>query len=96
MSENKIFIGKGKAVEKFDGNLIECSICLTDISSEAGEHIYEYNGKKYINIKVQKRKDGADQYGKTHFIEVNTWKPEKQNEATSKTTVTEQVDDLPF
>jgi len=94
MSKDKIFIGSG--VEKFDGNLIESAICLTDITKDASAYIYEYNGKKYINIKVQKKKDGADEYGKTHFVEVNTWKPEKQAEAPKNTTVKEEVDDLPF
>ena len=62
MSEERIYVGSG--VEKFEGNLVNVSVCLTDIKSNAEEHIFEYNGKKYIKLKVQKKKDGADDYGK--------------------------------
>ena len=85
----KIYVGSG--VEKFDGGLVEATICLTDITKNAGEHIFEYEGKKYIKVKVQKKKSGADQYGKTHFVEVNTWKPEPK-----KSEPVKQEDDLPF
>ena len=60
----KIFVGSGK--EKFDGNMVDASVCLTDIPKE------------------------ADQYGKTHYIEINTYKPEE------KKVVSKQDDDLPF
>lgn len=74
MSEEKIYIGSG--IEKFDGNLIEGSVCLSDIPKE---HISEYKGKKYLRIKVQKKKE-QDQYGKTHSIMVDTFKPNKDKE----------------
>ena len=50
--EEKIFVGSGKS--KFDGNLVSCSLCLTDLPAE---HIYEYNNKKYIKLNVQKKKE---------------------------------------
>ena len=84
----KIYLGNG--TEKFDGDLVEFSLNLTKLSAEAGEHIFEYNGEKYVKLKVVKKRDGADQYGKTHYLEVNTFKPE------DKTTKTTTSDDLPF
>lgn len=72
MSDN-IFIGSGQ--EKFGGNLVEGSICLSDIPKE---HITEYKGKKYLKIKVQRKRE-PDQYGKTHSISVNTFKPEQKS-----------------
>ena len=90
MENEKIYVGSG--IEKFDGGLVEATICLSDITKNAGEHIFEYEGKKYIKVKVQKKKNGADQYGKTHFVEVNTWKPE----AKTTTPVETADDDLPF
>lgn len=89
MENEKIYVGGG--VEKFDGALVEATICLTDITKNASEHIFEYEGKKYIKVKVQKKKNGADQYGKTHFVEVNTWKPEPKTSEPVK-----KDDDLPF
>ncbi len=97
MSEERIYVGSG--VEKFEGNLVNVSVCLTDIKSNAEEHIFEYNGKKYIKLKVQKKKDGADDYGKTHFVEVDTFKPDpkKNGQAQSKPKVSQKaMDDLPF
>ena len=90
MENEKIYVGSG--IEKFDGGLVEATICLSDITKNASEHIFEYEGKKYIKVKVQKKKNGADQYGKTHFVEVNTWKPEPKTETPVETT----DDDLPF
>ena len=43
MAEEKIYVGNGTS--KFDGNQVSCSVCLTDLPQE---HMFEYNGKKYI------------------------------------------------
>ena len=57
MSE-KIYVGSG--VEKFDGDLVEISVCLSKLPKE---FMFEYNDKKYIKLKVsKKRKEDA---GKT-------------------------------
>ncbi len=90
MTTEKIYVGSG--VEQFEGNLVEATICLTDIKENASEHIFEYGGKKYIKVKVQKKKE-TDQFGKTHYVEVNTWKPE---EKTASKKVQEPTEDLPF
>ena len=42
---DKIYVGHG--VEKFDGDLVSISVCLTDLPKE---HMFEYEGKKYIKI----------------------------------------------
>lgn len=88
MSE-KIYVGSG--VEKFDGNLVDVSINVTKIINT--EHIYEYEGQKYIKLKVVKKRE-TDQYGKTHYVEVNTYKPPI---TTDKPASFENYDDeLPF
>ena len=89
MENEKIYVGSG--IEKFDGGLVQATICLTDITKNASEHVFEYEGKKYLKIKVQRKKNGADQYGKTHYVEVDTWKPEAKKSEPAK-----QEDDLPF
>ena len=85
MAEEKIYVGNG--ISKFDGNLISCSICLTDLPQE---HMFEYNGKKYIKVNVSAKRDGEDEYGKTHYVAIDTYKPEPKKE-TAKVD-----DDLPF
>ena len=72
-NQDKIYCGSG--VSKFDGDMVQASICLTDLPKE---HMFEYNGKKYIKIKVCKKRE-VDQHGKTHYVEVDTWKPDQQN-----------------
>ena len=83
MSNEKIYCGSG--TEKFDGNLIEITINLSDLPRK---HMFEYNEKKYIKLKVQKKRE-ADKFGKTHSVEVNTWKPEKKEDFNNK-------NDVPF
>ena len=72
----KIYVGNG--VEKFDGDLVQTSVCLTDITNNAKDFIFEYNNKEYIKLKVVKKRE-IDQYGKSHYVEVDTWKPEPKN-----------------
>ena len=86
MAEEKIYVGNGTS--KFDGNMISRSVCLTDLPQE---HMFEYNGKKYIKLNVSAKKDGEDEYGKTHYLSVDTWKPEPKKE-----TAPAVDEDLPF
>lgn len=73
MSE-KIYCGSG--VEKFDGNLVEIALCVSDLPKDK---IFEFNGKKYIKLKVVKKKS-VDQYNKTHYVEVDMFEPKKPEE----------------
>ena len=75
MADEKIYVGSGTS--KFDGNMISCSICLSDLPQE---HMFEYNGKKYIKVNVSAKRDGADEYGKTHYVAIDTFKPEPKKE----------------
>ena len=85
MAEEKIYCGSG--VSKFDGQMVSTSLCLTDIPKE---YMFEYNGKKYVKLNVSAKRDGADEYGKTHYVTVDTFKPEPKKETAKKEA------DLPF
>jgi hypothetical protein len=85
MAEEKIYVGSG--ISKFDGNMVSVSLCLSDVPKE---HMFEYNGKKYVKLNVSAKKDGADEYGKTHYVSVDTFKPETKKEPAK------QQADLPF
>ncbi len=101
MSEKKKYIKVGNGVEKFDGNLVEVSLCLSDIPQE---HRFQYEGKWYTKLKVNKNIDGPSEYGKTHYVTINEWKPEPKSvepgtvvqEPTKIEPVTETSGDLPF
>lgn len=75
MSEAKIFVGNGKENEQY--GFVNFSICLSDLPQE---HVSEFKGKKYINLTISKKRNGADDYGKTHAVSVNTWKPESRGQ----------------
>lgn len=69
---DKIFCGSGKTFGQYGQVLI--NLCLSEIPHE---FIRESNGKKYVNLKLNKKKE-VDARGNTHYIEVDTWKPQQQ------------------
>ena len=71
MENQRIYCGSGKKADKYD--IINISVCLSDLPKEFITD--SKNGKKYINLKVVGKKE-VDQWGKTHSVEVDTWKPE--------------------
>tara|TARA_R110002020_G_scaffold236346_6_gene448663 strand:- start:2234 stop:2494 length:261 start_codon:yes stop_codon:yes gene_type:complete len=86
MAEEKIYVGNG--VSKFDGQMVSMSVCLSDLPTE---HMFEYNGKRYIKLNVSAKKGGVDEYGKTHYVTVDTFKPEQKKAEEKK-----EEADLPF
>ena len=72
--EKRIYLGHGKRVKDYD--LINFSLCISDIPTSSP---FEYKGKKYIKLVIGAKKE-TDQYGKTHSIWLDTFKPQKQNQ----------------
>jgi hypothetical protein len=96
----KIYVGNG--AEKFDGDVVEFALNLSNLKPSMEEFVYEYNGQKFINLKVCKNKNGVSQWGKTHSVQVNTFKPDQKQE-TAPAPVPAPVaavagfdDDIPF
>jgi hypothetical protein len=73
---DKIYCGSGKRVGNY--GTIAVSICLDDIPSEYKQK--SKNGKTYVNIRVDEKRE-VDQYGKSHTVTVDTWKPDGQRQA---------------
>ena len=71
MSE-KIFCGKGKKGQYS----IKLNICLDDIPSEF--KTVANNGKTYLRLEASERRS-PDEKGNTHFVTVDTWKPNQQS-----------------
>ena len=87
MSETKekaIYLGNGK---KMNEGWRKSSLCVSDIPKE---HIFEYNGKKYIKLNINDKPE-PDQYGKDVNITVDTWKPDAPKQEDEA-----PVDDLPW
>ncbi len=92
MSEvkDKIYVGSGK--EKFDGDQVAVSVCLSDLPKD---WIFEYNNKKYVKLIVKKKRE-TDQYGKTHYVAIDTFKPEQKTEQKVVANAVDEGDGLPF
>lgn len=85
-NQDRKYTGSGKAVNGYP--LINFDICLSDIPKEA-IRVSDKNGKKYVDFTIGERKGGEDQYGKTHSVWINDYKPEPKP-------AQEQEADLPF
>jgi hypothetical protein len=76
MQKDRTYVGNGKEVNGYD--LVNFSICLSDIPEQA---IFTgKNGKKYANFTQGKRKE-VNEYGHTHSVWLNDFKPEAQASA---------------
>jgi hypothetical protein len=76
---DKIYCGSGKRIGTY--GTVSISICLDDIPAEYKTK--SKNGKVYVNLNVNEKRE-ADQYGKTHSVTVDTWKPDAPKSAPSR------------
>ncbi len=92
MNEEKkqpIRLGSGK---KINDTFLSSSLCITD----ALEHSYEYNGKKYIKLNISIFAE-PDQFGKNVKITLNDYDPKAKAETPKAKPVSiNSNDDLPF
>lgn len=89
----KKYVGNGKKVGNYD--LVNFSIDM----SKAQENIYEYKGKNYLRMTMGANKDGANEYGQTHKIWIDEYKPDANANANNNAPKKEDVnsgDGLPF
>lgn len=87
---DKIYCGSGRVFGKY--GQMSLNICLSDIPEA---HITEYNGKKYIKLKVSSKKE-VDSRGNSHYVEVDTWKPQAQQPQQSQDSGWGGQSNLPF
>ena len=85
----KIFVGNG--TEKFEGNMVAVNLCVSDIPKE---HLNEFQGKKYLKLNVTRKRE-VDQYGRTHYVEIDQFKPKKEEAVVEAKEENKDVD-LPF
>ena len=98
MSTEKVY-ARGNASEHVFENgssLVNFSINLEDLKQYSDE-------KGWINLVIQAKRE-TDQFGNTHAVTVNTWKPDKKKAQTEKPRAqqdafagpTDAGEDLPF
>ena len=90
--QEAIYAGSGKTVSCQYGEFFKVTVCLSDLPKE---HLFEYNGKKYVKLDISKKKE-TDQYGKNVKVQVDTWKPEANIVNSTPKTVAVDDSDLPF
>ena len=80
---NRIYLANLKASEKFNDDLLEGALCVTDLEAILEQWAYQPKNseKRYINIKVVKRQKPSD-YDKTHYIEVDQFIPDPSKRST--------------
>jgi len=86
----KIYVGSGKRVKDYD--MVNITINLTKLSKEGSEYFFEYDGNKYAKFNVVGKKE-TDEYGKTHYVAVDTFKPDAKEESKDDS---KGGDELPF
>lgn len=76
----KIYLGNGREKTRKSGDkFLTASICLDDVENVPDEHIEKgNNGKRYLRIVINPYKDGPNQYGNTHSVAVDTFKPNSE------------------
>ena len=95
-NSNKKYVGNGKKVGDYD--LVNFSINITKSESD----IYEYKGQKFLKMSMGGNRDGANEYGQTHKIWIDEYKPANStagdaNNGSDKSTPLAKVGDgLPF
>jgi len=73
----RIYVGSGKE-RTFDGggSIVTISVDVDKLIDACKDYGYTPDsGKRYIKLKVNQRRE-TDQYGNTHSVEVDTWKPD--------------------
>lgn len=72
MSDEKIYVGNAKKITTQYGELMKLSITAEDI-----EKMQQNLSNGWINIVVKERRSPSAG-GMTHYLEVDTWKPQNQ------------------
>jgi hypothetical protein len=97
MAEEKIYCGNGRVIKTQYGDLMKLSFTEDDL-----QKLTENLDNGWVNVVVKERREPSEK-GTTHYLEVDTWKPNTdQGGATKATSKTEgkteeiSVEDLPF
>ncbi|PID70754.1 hypothetical protein CSB37_01560 [bacterium DOLZORAL124_38_8] len=97
MSQDKIYCGNGKVIKTQYGELMRLSFSKEDIEKLSEQSNGSDSG--WVNVTVKQRREPSAG-GMTHYLEVDTWKPENSgNTAAPAANSNEEeltAEDLPF
>jgi len=69
---DKIYCGNGRVLTTKFGQMLKLSLTSEDVQA-----LMDNIDNGWVNIKVCKRKEPSEK-GTTHYLEIDTWKPEKK------------------
>ncbi len=101
MADEKIYVGNGKEHVFSDGGKeIKVRLCLDDMKKY--HELYGFTsdkGRHFVNLIVSERRE-KDQYGNSHFVRIDTWKPDSSRSsahpASTPPKKDESDDNIPF
>ena len=78
-----IYVGSGKEKTFQDGgSIITITVDIDSLNREFPNYGFTTEqGKRKIKIKIGRRRE-IDQYGNSHLVEIDTWKPENASQST--------------
>jgi len=79
----KIYVGNGKEhVFPDGGRQVKIRLSLQDMEAHFEKYGWTTDaGKMYINLILSERRE-VDQYGNTHNLTIDTWKPQNASQST--------------
>lgn len=90
MDNERRYVGGGTQVQGYP--LVNFYIALDDL--QKADIKTSKKGKRYVNLTIGEKKNGVDEYGKTHSVWVDTYEaPEGEASAPAPA---KQTSDLPF
>lgn len=105
MAEKVYVKGSAKKIQFDNGSLMKVSFNINDFAKkgESFDSVKDVaNEKGWVNILIKEKRE-VDDYGNTHYIELDTWKPDpskgsssSNSHSSSSITSKGSVDDLPF
>jgi len=86
---DKIYCGNGRVLTTKFGQMLKLSLTSEDVQA-----LMDNIDNGWVNIKVCKRKEPSEK-GTTHYLEIDTWKPEKKADAKPEEKAVEKSPDDP-
>jgi hypothetical protein len=76
---DKIYCGSAKTISTKYGEIVSASLNFDVLEQAVLDYGFKTKaGKQIVKIKIQERKS-VDNFGNTHVVIIDTWKPEKKD-----------------
>lgn len=87
---DKIYVGNGRNINTQYGDLLKLSFTAEDV-----QKLQDNLDNGWINLVVKERREPSEK-GTTHYMEVDTWKPDGANNAQTQNNTNTESEEHPF